>query len=456
MFLEVVLSIPNYDALLIGWNSKSLLSNVPFHGGNSKYCLGEADRENMISNDGWIITDDGSAAPTIQFLTNQTGVGSYTLPVITGTNLTGNEAYYTGPNGTGTTYNSGDIINYTDYPTYPITLYIYDDVFSGCSAEESFELTIFTIPACTTLSNPLDGAIDVTISTNISWNATADATGYKLSVGTNSGGTDIINDLDVGNVLTFDLLSDLPDNTEIFITIVPYNAGADAVGCSEESFITEDIFLPPSCTTLSVPTNGENNVSILPSITWNSIAEATGYKLSVGTTSGNADILDNLDVGNVLSYNFSIELPENTEIFITIVPYNDDGDATGGCSEESFFTEIIPPLCTNLSSPLNGDSNISISTNLVWDAVSDATGYRLTVSTFSGGSDIVANLDVGNQVTYNFISDLPDASQIYVSIIPYDLNGDAVGCFEESFVTEKILTTPPKYFTPNNEVFIRN
>jgi hypothetical protein len=36
--------------------------------------------------------------------------------VITGTNLSGNEGYYTGPNGTGTKYLT-EIINYADYPS---------------------------------------------------------------------------------------------------------------------------------------------------------------------------------------------------------------------------------------------------------------------------------------------------------------------------------------------------
>ena len=36
MFTGVKLSTPNYDALLIGWDSQILQSNVTFGGGNSK------------------------------------------------------------------------------------------------------------------------------------------------------------------------------------------------------------------------------------------------------------------------------------------------------------------------------------------------------------------------------------------------------------------------------------
>lgn len=59
MFLGVTLSTKNYDALLNGWDAQTLQSGVPFHGGNSKYCLGETARANMVSSDSWTITDGG-------------------------------------------------------------------------------------------------------------------------------------------------------------------------------------------------------------------------------------------------------------------------------------------------------------------------------------------------------------------------------------------------------------
>ncbi len=58
MFRSVTLSIANYDALLNGWSAFALKSNVKFHGGNSKYCVGEPGRLIMIGL-GWIIQDGG-------------------------------------------------------------------------------------------------------------------------------------------------------------------------------------------------------------------------------------------------------------------------------------------------------------------------------------------------------------------------------------------------------------
>ncbi len=59
MFRNVKLSTFNYDALLNGWSSQTLESNVIFSGGNSTYCMGEAGRQLMISTYNWTITDGG-------------------------------------------------------------------------------------------------------------------------------------------------------------------------------------------------------------------------------------------------------------------------------------------------------------------------------------------------------------------------------------------------------------
>jgi len=59
MFENTKLSTPNYDALLIGWDTQTLQAHVNFSGGDSNYCVGEAARSNMIAADSWVITDGG-------------------------------------------------------------------------------------------------------------------------------------------------------------------------------------------------------------------------------------------------------------------------------------------------------------------------------------------------------------------------------------------------------------
>ncbi|XLS28892.1 BspA family leucine-rich repeat surface protein [Flavobacteriaceae bacterium M23B6Z8] len=449
MFAGVTLSVPNYEALLIGWNRQNLQRDVRFSGGNSTYCSQEAEdaRANMTSSAGWnwMITDGGRGGSSLSFdpVADVTSVNSYVLPAITGTNLTGNERYYTAPDGGGTAYAAGDEIFFADFATYPVRLYLYDT--SVCnSAEESFLLTITatSLPACTSLVLPADGATNVPISTDLSWTATSDTNGYLITVGTSSGGNDILDAFDVGNVTIYDLPTDLPANQQIFVTIIPYNTTGNASGCSEESFTTETVATVPNCTSLASPTNAATNVAIATDLSWTAVTNADGYRITVGTTSGAGDILNAVDVGNVTTYDLPTDLPDNQQIFVTIVPYNSTGNASG-CSEESFTTETVAtvPNCTSLASPANGATNVAIATDLSWTDVAEADGYFLTVGTASGAGNILNAFDVGNVTTYDLPANLPEDQQIFVTIIPYNTTGTASGCNEESFTTEILISS---------------
>jgi len=91
---------------------------------------------------------------------------------------------------------------------------------------------------CTNLIDPVDGSTGVPIYQDLSWNAVNYADGYFLSIGTTSGGNDILDDEDVGDVTTYDP-GDFPCGTTIYVTIVPYNDEGGAYGCYDESFETE-------------------------------------------------------------------------------------------------------------------------------------------------------------------------------------------------------------------------
>ena len=95
-------------------------------------------------------------------------------------------------------------------------------------------------PPCTNLIIPNDGATNIKITTDLKWLPVKKVKGYILTVGTTSGGTDILDNVDVGNVTSYDP-GDFPCGSDIFVTIIPYNALKKATGCLEESFSTEDV-----------------------------------------------------------------------------------------------------------------------------------------------------------------------------------------------------------------------
>ncbi|MFD2891442.1 fibronectin type III domain-containing protein [Flavobacterium chuncheonense] len=99
-------------------------------------------------------------------------------------------------------------------------------------------------PSCTALSVPANGATGIT-NTVIAWPiASGIPTGYKLSIGTTTGGTDVLNMVDVGNVNTYDMVS-LGSGTTYYVTVVPYNALGDATGCTESTFTSCGALVAP-------------------------------------------------------------------------------------------------------------------------------------------------------------------------------------------------------------------
>jgi hypothetical protein len=175
-----------------------------------------------------VITDPG----------DQTRCDSYTLPAITGTNLTGNEAYFTGAGGTGTQYNATDVINSTT------TLYIYDETATtpNCTDEESFIITINITPDIT---DPGDQTVcdsytlPVIAGTNLTGNQAyytgAGGTGSVLVVGSSITSTQ--------TVYIYDETSTTPNCTdeESFIVTVNNSPTPSITGsnnaCESESEI---------------------------------------------------------------------------------------------------------------------------------------------------------------------------------------------------------------------------
>ena len=80
-------------------------------------------------------------SPVINAIADINACGSLTLPAIAGANLSGNQAYYTGINKTGTKYNPGDVIS-TPGET---TLYAYDEILAGAAQNPEGNLTLTNI-----------------------------------------------------------------------------------------------------------------------------------------------------------------------------------------------------------------------------------------------------------------------------------------------------------------------
>lgn len=214
------------------------------------------------------------------------------------------------------------------------------------------------------------------------------------------------------------------------------------MGAYEYQDTVSNCACPDKIVMLTDPMDGDINVPVNTDLHWATpLNEPLGYKIRVDTVSGGSSIVNNFDVGSDTTYDLPANLPAGDVIYVTIIPYYIDGDATG-CLEESFTTAGgggggAVPGCTSLTNPVNGATGVSVNTSLNWAAAAgNPSGYKLRLGTAPGGGDILNNFNVGNVTSYTPANPLPFYSIIYVTVTPYNASGDAAGCLEESFTTE--------------------
>lgn len=344
-------------------------------------------------------------------------------------------------------------------------------------------------PLCTTITSPSNGAIDVA-NPLIVWNsASGIPTGYRISVGTSPGATDVLNNFDVGNVLSY-YLANLEGGTTYYVRVFPYNANGQATGCSESNFSTCDVITVPyteefegittgvpSCWGIAGTTttagyhfssfatgntgrglrfdsyfnaNGNTSELTTPVIDATSVStlrlkfyykNPTGgnFEVSVSTNGGSTYTL--LEAGLTGAANWTLKSYVLTSYIGANLKIKFKGTSNYGNGDAYIYLdgvvlEEIPvtlPSCTTITSPSNGALNVSNST-VAWLANVDATGYRISVGTSSGATDVLNNFDVGNVLSY-YLANLVGGSTYYVRVFPYNTFGQATGCAEINFTT---------------------
>ncbi len=207
---------------------------------------------------------------------------------------------------------------------------------------------------CPVIFYPSDGTTEVPVDVTISWPEIEGINGYLLSLGTTPGGNDIINREVLGLTNFYKPPVGLPESTHIYVSLSIIQSNTIPMACNVISFTTSDVTTPPPCTILAAPDDDAANVTVVTDIIWNYAPTATSYNLSIGTSEGGTEILDNLNVGNVLSYDPPVDLPQDVRIYVTVRPENENGIAEP-CNEESFFTGAIHDPCEE-EDPLTGET----------------------------------------------------------------------------------------------------
>lgn len=273
----------------------------------------------------------------------------------------------------------------TDFYTLtPATSGIYYFGFNAYSDANMFNLYVDDIvvevnPSCVEPTTLAASAITPFTAT-VSWvgPATAPANGYEYYLSTtNTPPSAATVATGTSATPTTDLTS-LAPSTTYYVWVRSVCSASEKSSWSSFVMFTTATF----CPSVVSPADGLAGVQLTPTITWTAMSGATGYRITVGTTSGGTDVLNNVDVGNVTSYTFASPLANSTQYYYTVNAYDVGGNASNSCAIRDFTTECaaITPNYTN---------NFATATAACWNQASGgsaATGSTgTTVYWYEGG-----------------------------------------------------------------------
>ncbi|MBM4171387.1 MAG: T9SS type A sorting domain-containing protein [Ignavibacteria bacterium] len=260
-------------------------------------------------------------------------------------------------------------------------------------------ITVVTIP-------PAPVATAATLKTQTSfqanWNAALGATGYRVDVGTSPGGTDILSNVDAGNVLLYSV-TPVANGKNFYYKIRAYNGNGTSGNSNEITALTI-----PSDINTAVETNVTGTSF---TANWTAPAPAqviTGYYLDVATDAGFTAFVtgfNNLNVGAVVTYNVT-GLSANTNYWYRVRAYNASGTSGNTGTTEAVTTGPLATAAT-LVTQTTFQAN--------WTAVGGAASYSIDIGTTSGGTDIISNLNVGNVIFYS-VSGLTAGTTYYYRV----------------------------------------
>ncbi|MFC6268771.1 fibronectin type III domain-containing protein [Frigoriflavimonas asaccharolytica] len=132
-----------------------------------------------------------------------------------------------------------------------------------------------TATFCPVITVPANNAASVSTTPTITWTAVSGATGYRITMGTTANGTNILNNVDLGNVTTYTLATVLSNSTQYFYRINAYSPTiTTSLNCTERNFTT-------ACAPIT-PTTYTNDFATIPGTCWERAGDGT---IATGPTS---------------------------------------------------------------------------------------------------------------------------------------------------------------------------
>ncbi|MCK5572440.1 MAG: hypothetical protein KAJ12_06750, partial [Bacteroidetes bacterium] len=263
-----------------------------------------------------------------------------------------------------------------------------------------------TEPPPPVLASPPDGGTGVATSPVLSWNSSLGADTYDLQVSTDGAFDSLLIDAPGITTSSYTVPVTLDSAAMYYWRVNSTNSGGTSAWSTAWSFtVTGD---PPDVPVLADPVDGEVDIPLSPTMTWNTAGGADTYRLQVSSDSTFSST--HLDTAGVRGTAAGISgLARNTMYYWRLNATNSLG--TSGWSEVwSFLTIPEIPAIPTLVSPPDGATDYTDMPTFIWNTAERAVSYHFQLSYFEDEWDSMLVIDQAGLVD----TTLPT---------PFELNG---------------------------------
>jgi hypothetical protein len=241
------------------------------------------------------------------------------------------------------------------------------------------------IPSVPQLVAPADNDTNISLTPILDWNSSSDAVTYELQVSTSEQfGSTVLSQSELTATEYNVEASVLSYSTEYFWRVRAVNTTGNSGWSTVWKFTTAAEPIPlPGVPQLVAPADNATNISLTPTLNWNSSSNAVSFELQVSASEQFVStVLSQSDL-TATEYNVAASvLSYSTEYFWRVRAVNTTGNSAWS-TVWSFTTEDEPiplPGVPQLVAPANNATNISLIPIFDWNSSPDAVTYELQVS----------------------------------------------------------------------------
>lgn len=270
-------------------------------------------------------------------------------------------------------------------------------------------LTALLVPDKPNITNPLNNAVYVALSGNLTWDSAAGATKYHYTLSANSDfSSPILNDSSTNRSIAY---SNLSYGTTYYLRV----RGSNNVGYGD--YATSTFQTKLAQVVLTTPANNSKNIALTGTLNWNTISNATSYDVQIATDVSFNNIITNTNVSSN-SYNYTV--PNNLTTYYWKVRAKNGSNYGDYSSVFQFETKLASPV---INYPTNNAGGIPTTGTITWNSVTGAVNYTIQISSDDAFNTLLTN-EVIAGTTYDY-SSLNNYTYYYVRVKASNADGES-------------------------------